>query len=673
MAKEFNYYDFITGNHDLYNRYIDDWKLAVKSYYGGVEYRLGNYLKAYDIDYSTPSDVINTYDLDENGIAINKYRTTIQHTNSQREADAGTQYNSSFYQEKINNVPVLPYTRLYVSEYNAILFRAPPVRTLPDTPEIDAFVKDVDGEGNSINEFMSQVDTFTTVFGVVWVSCIKTAGADYARWRMHTPIDVVNWKYGYTPSGDLELTKIVIRTATEPDLEIYQYITKDTIETVFVPYEEDADIDVPLGSIAVEGDDGKTIYRISQPNELGYIPVRPVYQSTKIYNGVGHTPIFDIAQLQRSVYGDFGEIYSAVSYGAHPVNIIDEATMDLNNNNVGAEPGTTIKVQSSLNGQPSYVFEFVAPPLDSITELRELVEQKIEKMNQVAMIRSEELIKASRSGVQIEMYDSKLEAFIRKKATSLENVEAHSLWPMWFDWQGLAVPQDLTISYNRLYSNRGLQQEIAEVTSIMNLVSEYELRFVKEDVDSSAEDDSAEYAMGAVCPPATGDVALNLANRQNAIDTANYGPLNPAEPNTEFWQALADKWSITEEDAKKSRCGNCAAFIISASMKQCIETGLAAGGTTGNEWDTVGAGELGYCEAFDFKCASARTCDAWISGGPITEDKAMIESTDEPDMESQDMEDPYEDSEEEFLDEMKEKIRARMKQLIDSSFSENSL
>ena len=495
MAKEFNYYGFITGSHDLYDRYIDDWKLAVKSYYGGVEYRLGNYLKAYDIDYSTPSDVVNTYDVDANGVAINKYRTTIEHVNSRREADAGTQYNSNFYQEKINNVPVLPYTRLYVSEYNAILFRAPPVRTLPERPELEEFVRDVDGEGNSINEFMSMVDVYTTVFGVVWISCIKNAGADYARWRMHTPIDVTNWQYGYTASGDLELTKIVIRTASEPDLEIYQYITKDTIETVFVPYDKDADIELPLGSIPIEGDDGKTIYRISQVNELGYIPVRPVYQSTKIFNGVGHTPIFDIAQLQRSVYGDFGEIYSAVSYGAHPVNIIDEATLAQNNYNVGAEPGTTIKVQSSLNGQPSYVYEFVAPPLDSISELRELVEQKIEKMNQVAMIRSEELIKASRSGVQIEMYDSKLEAFIRKKATSLENVEAHSLWPMWFDWQGLPVPPELAVSYNRLYSNRGLQQEIAEVTSIMNLVSEYEARFVKEEPEEEEyEEESEEYA-----------------------------------------------------------------------------------------------------------------------------------------------------------------------------------
>ena len=668
MAKDFNYYDFITGSHTLYERYIDDWKLAVKSYYGGVEYRLGNYLKAYDIDMTTQSDVVNTYDLDANGVAINKYRSTIQPVNTREEADNGTQYNSNFYQEKINNVPVLPYTRLYVSEYNAILFRSAPVRVLPDTPEVNSFITDVDGEGNSINEFMSQVDTFTTVYGVVWISCIKPAGAEYARWRMHSPIDVVNWQYGYTPSGDLELTKIVIRTATEPEVEIYQYITKDTIETVFVPFEENADIDLPIGVMPIEGDDGKTIYRISQVNELGYIPVRPVYQSTKIYNGVGHTPIFDIAQLQRSIYGDFGEIYSAVSYGAHPVNIIDETTLAQNNYNVGAEPGTTIRVQSSLNGQPSYVYEFVAPPLDSISELRELVEQKIEKMNQVAMIRSDELIRASRSGAQIEMYDSKLEAFIRKKATSLENVEAHALWPMWFDWQGLPVPKDLAVSYNRLYSNRGLQQEIAEVTSIMNLIGEYETRFIKPEMEEEYSEEE-EYAAGAVCPPATGDVALNLANRQDAIDSAAYGPLNPAQPNEEFWQRLADKWGISVEEAKKSRCGNCAAFIQTSKMLECIDKGLAAGGATGDEWDTIAAGDLGYCEAFDFKCASARTCDAWISGGPITDANSSAMETESEEYESEDSE----DSDEEFLDEMKEKIKTRMKQLIDSSFSENSL
>ena len=32
------------------------------------------------------------------------------------------------------------------------------------------------------------------------------------------------------------------------------------------------------------------------------------------------------------------------------------------------------------------------------------------------------------------------------------------------------------------------------------------------------------------------------------------------------------------------------------------------------------AGDLGYCMAFNFKCAAARRCDAWIAGGPLTDE-----------------------------------------------------
>jgi hypothetical protein len=124
----------------------------------------------------------------------------------------------------------------------------------------------------------------------------------------------------------------------------------------------------------------------------------------------------------------------------------------------------------------------------------------------------------------------------------------------------------------------------------------------------------------AACPRATKDVALNLKNREKAIETAGYGPLNPAEPNTEFWQEKARRWDLPIADAKKSKCGNCAAFIQTTEMKACIEAGLEAGdGSSENAWDTVKAGDLGYCEMFDFKCAASRTCSAWVTGGPITD------------------------------------------------------
>ncbi len=117
------------------------------------------------------------------------------------------------------------------------------------------------------------------------------------------------------------------------------------------------------------------------------------------------------------------------------------------------------------------------------------------------------------------------------------------------------------------------------------------------------------------CPPATQDIAINLENRQHAIDVAHYGPLNPNEPNDEYWKAKADQFHSGDlESAKKSLCGNCAFFDISQRMLDCIAKGI--GGE--DAWDSVEAGQLGYCEAFDFKCAASRTCDAWVVGGPIT-------------------------------------------------------
>jgi hypothetical protein len=116
----------------------------------------------------------------------------------------------------------------------------------------------------------------------------------------------------------------------------------------------------------------------------------------------------------------------------------------------------------------------------------------------------------------------------------------------------------------------------------------------------------------ASCPIATQDIKTNLANRQNAVDDANYGPANPNEPNENYWKAKADEFQGDVATAKKMRCGNCAAFNQTNKLLGCIKKGI---GEDANE--VAVGGDLGYCEIFDFKCAAKRTCDAWIVGGPI--------------------------------------------------------
>ena len=132
---------------------------------------------------------------------------------------------------------------------------------------------------------------------------------------------------------------------------------------------------------------------------------------------------------------------------------------------------------------------------------------------------------------------------------------------------------------------------------------------------------SIQKTVSSDCPPATQDISLNLANRKICVDKANYGPANPAVDNSEFWIAKADLFKTTVDEAKTMRCKNCAAFVIKEKMRQCIEKGIAS--TSINEDDIakeiVDEADLGYCELFDFKCAGDRTCDAWITGGPLTD------------------------------------------------------
>lgn len=128
------------------------------------------------------------------------------------------------------------------------------------------------------------------------------------------------------------------------------------------------------------------------------------------------------------------------------------------------------------------------------------------------------------------------------------------------------------------------------------------------------------------CPPATQDLELNLANRQKAIEKYGYGPMNPNIPNEKFWQKKADMWQLDDpEEAKQSVCGNCAAFDVTSKTIDCITMGIGTDGNSEDPMDVVDAGDLGYCRFLKFKCASARTCDAWVVGGPITDDKELEE------------------------------------------------
>jgi len=126
-------------------------------------------------------------------------------------------------------------------------------------------------------------------------------------------------------------------------------------------------------------------------------------------------------------------------------------------------------------------------------------------------------------------------------------------------------------------------------------------------------------AVGPSCPKATLDVEENAKNRNWTIDHFAYGPLNPDYPDPGFWERKAELWNSDVETVQTARCGNCAAFDQSNKILECILEGINEK-QAANPMDVLERADLGYCQLFKFKCASARTCDAWLYGGPIKEE-----------------------------------------------------
>lgn len=112
-------------------------------------------------------------------------------------------------------------------------------------------------------------------------------------------------------------------------------------------------------------------------------------------------------------------------------------------------------------------------------------------------------------------------------------------------------------------------------------------------------------------PEAITDLHINIENRQHAIDEYLYGPMNPEEPG-DYWERLGEVWDVPAEEAFTTHCDNCAAFNITPEIRTAIADAIGEGGE-----EVVTSADLGYCELFQFKCAAARSCSAWLVGGPI--------------------------------------------------------
>jgi len=579
-------YLLATSANEVYTRYRDRWQFLMDSYQGGEAYRNGAYLTRYQLE-------------------------------SDRE-----------YELRLRNVPLDNQCKGIIGLYVSFLFRTPPKRDLGDleySPVVADMLEDADLDGRNMNAFMRDVATWSQIFGHAWVCVAKPSvnaqslAEEMAQGvrpylSLYTPLAVTDWEWQQQPNGSYALNYIkVVEEVNGNEDRIVEW----TLESITITV-------IDKGQKTAKS-------REVLPNELGRIPFICVYAERSPVRGIGQSVIDDISDQQRMIYNELAEVYDSIRLDTHPSLVATGET-----NVSGAAAGQIITMPETLdpNLKP-YVLQFQGGQIDKIYLSIENRRKIIDGMANVGSVRATET--REMSGIAIETEFQLLNARLATLADGMELAE-EQIWQEVAAYLGLPWTGEITYPDNfalrnvdneldqmskmkTLGTNPLIQTEIdkriAEILDIDEIYEAGEVETEMPEVETeTAEMEVEEYSTEG-CPIATQDVAVNLENRQTAIDTANYGPLNPNRPNQVFWMRLADKWDVSAEEAQQSRCGNCAAFNITDKIESCIEAGLAAGGATGDEWDTVAAGELGYCEAFDFKCASNRTCDAWVVGGPI--------------------------------------------------------
>ena len=578
----------------LYNDYQRRWRYLLESYMGGEEYRQGQHLTRYQLE------------------------------------------TEGEYAARLRATPLDNHCRSVVSVYNSFLFREEPDRdfgTWSETdPDIVSFLEDADLDGRSLNAFMKDVATWSNVFGHCWIILAKpnvnavTRADELAQGirpyvSLVTPLVVLDWRWRRLANGRFTLSGLKYIEEVNGSVRTIKQWTEAEVRTW-----------------VVDLDSGEVQQDMIEPNELGEIPAVIAYSGRSTVRGIGISAITDIADAQRFIYNATSEADQSIRLDSHPSLVKTPETQ------AGIGAGSLIHMPENMDpGLKPYLLEYGGASIAAIYASIQHTINTIDKMANTGAVRATE--SRTMSGVAMATEFQLLNARLSEMADSLELAE-EQLWRLWSRYQGREWTGEIEYpgSFNLRDTNDEIQQlqtarQAATDPHILQAIDYRIMDWLDLDEEEAAEleqyaaltgtqppsatqvpdaeiEAPAGAETGANCPVATQDIGVNLANRQVAIDTARYGPLNPALPNRTFWLAKADMWNTDATTAKQSLCGNCSFFDQTPEILSCIEAGLTAGGTTGDEWDSVAGGQLGYCEAFDFKCKSTRTCDGWVAGGP---------------------------------------------------------
>jgi hypothetical protein len=407
----------VLSTKEVYTNYEGRWRYLLQSYLGGQDWRDGANLTQYQME--TATDYVG-------------------------------RLNATAYDNHVQSV---------VKVWNSFLFREEPHRefgTLENDARILDMLRDADRDDRSMNQFMKDVSTWSSVFGHCWVIISKpnmgalTVADELALdlrpyLNLITPLAVIDWIYERQANGSQILTYLkYIEDFNDSQRTIKEW-TRDTVRTYTVDIED-----------RTFSEDETVI------NELGEIPAVTVYHAKSPVRGIGVSAVTDIADINRMIYNINSEIEQSIRVDSHPSLVKTPETQ------AGIGAGSIIHMPDNLDpGLKPYLLQYSGAEVGAMLEVKRNLIDAIDKIANTGAIRAVE--SRTLSGVAMQTEFQLLNARLSEMADNLELAE-EQIW----QWVARYLGREWTghVEYPGSFNIRDVENNMATLQTARNTATD---------------------------------------------------------------------------------------------------------------------------------------------------------------------------------------------------------
>ena len=375
--------DQALATHKDYKENITSWEYFIRSYNGGFDYQVGQYLNRYNLE------------LDNE------------------------------FNQRLLNTTCDNHCRNIIQIYSSFLFRVKPTREFGDMenePSLDSFLRDTDLDGNSFDTVVKQAQNYASIYGHCLLILDKPKVATQTKadelqqdirpyLSIVTPENILDWNYKREINGKYSLDYLKIREEVDRDGGTYfRMWFPDRIDTVY------------LDSSGAEP-------RIidTAENQIGKIPAVILYNAKSHKRGIGQSDLTDIADLQKAIYNEFSEIEQLIRLTNHP-SLVKTPSV-----NASAGAGAVIEMPEEI--EPNLKPYLLQPSGQNLQAIMDSITKKVESINRIAHTGSVRTTKTQvSSGIALQTEFELLNARLSEKADNLQLAE-EQLFKLYADFQ----------------------------------------------------------------------------------------------------------------------------------------------------------------------------------------------------------------------------------------------